>query len=215
MATIEEDLGQLDKDIRQLKIEYEQYFGGGRSRPPTDIEWRIEQTIKRYGERGSNMSFAQRFRYSSLAQTHARYREVFRKRLKQKEEGVVVRHYGAAAKAIEAERAANKPAPPDESRKAEVPKRAHAIISPPVIIPDAEGDKAKTRKLYEMFLHAKEEAGESTSKLTPEAFQEFVRRKTRELHEKGGEGEVEFFVSVEKGHARLKARLSARTKATH
>jgi len=27
-----EDLGQLEKDIRQLKIEYDQYFGGGRKR---------------------------------------------------------------------------------------------------------------------------------------------------------------------------------------
>jgi len=32
MATIDEDLSQLEKDVRQLKIEYEQYFGGGRAR---------------------------------------------------------------------------------------------------------------------------------------------------------------------------------------
>src|SRR5579862_8117070 len=110
MATIDEDLGQLEKDVRQLKIEYEQYFGGGRSRPPADLEWRIELVVKRYGERGSNMKFAQRYRYSGIAQTYARYKEVFRKRLREKEEGVVVRHFGAAAKAIEAERAARQAA---------------------------------------------------------------------------------------------------------
>jgi len=40
--TTEEDMNQLEKDIRQLKIEYEQYFGGGKKRPPTELEWRIE-----------------------------------------------------------------------------------------------------------------------------------------------------------------------------
>ena len=33
MATTDEHLSQLEKDIRQLKIEYEQYFGGGRPGP--------------------------------------------------------------------------------------------------------------------------------------------------------------------------------------
>jgi len=64
--TTEEDMNQLEKDIRQLKIEYEQYFGGGKKRPPADLEWRIEITMKRYSDRGSQMNFAQRFRYSNL-----------------------------------------------------------------------------------------------------------------------------------------------------
>src|ERR1700730_15443379 len=104
MATIDEDLDQLEKDIRQLKIDYEQYFGGGKSRPPTDTEWRIETSLKRYSDRGAAMNYSQRYRYSNLAQTYAKYREMFRKRLKQKEEGFVQRHFGAAAKEIEKER---------------------------------------------------------------------------------------------------------------
>jgi len=66
MATIDEDLGQFERDIRQLKIEYDQYFGGGRKRPPTEIEWRIELMVKRYGERGGELKFAQRFRFNNL-----------------------------------------------------------------------------------------------------------------------------------------------------
>ena len=42
----EEDLSQLERDIRQLKIEYEQYFGGGKTRPPADIEWLISLRCK-------------------------------------------------------------------------------------------------------------------------------------------------------------------------
>jgi len=55
MATIDEDLAQLERDIRQLKIEYDAFFGGGRKRPPTEIEWRIELLTKRYAERGGDM----------------------------------------------------------------------------------------------------------------------------------------------------------------
>src|SRR5579864_9341035 len=105
MATIDEDLSALERDIRQLKIEYDQYFGGGRKRPPSEIEWRIDLLVKRYGERGGDMKHGQRFRFSNLTQTYAKYKEIFRKKLQQKEEGKIQRHFGAAAKAIEAERA--------------------------------------------------------------------------------------------------------------
>src|SRR5579863_6220838 len=92
----DEDIGQLEKDIRQLKIEYEQYFGGGKTRPPTDIEWRIETLLKRYSDRGATMSYSQRFRYGNLTQMYVKFRDIFRKRLKQKEEGTIQRHFGAA-----------------------------------------------------------------------------------------------------------------------
>src|SRR2546422_6302168 len=74
MTTVDEDLNQLEKDIRQLKVEYDQYFGGGKKRPPADIEWRIEQLIRRYAERIAEINFGQRFRYNNLAQTYAKYR---------------------------------------------------------------------------------------------------------------------------------------------
>ena len=107
--TIDEDLGQLERDIRQLKIEYEQYFGGGKARPPTDIEWRIDTLLKRYSDRGAEMNYGQRFRYGNLTQMYSKFREMFRKRMKQKEEGTVQRHFGAAAREIEAKGPARAP----------------------------------------------------------------------------------------------------------
>src|SRR5258706_5758376 len=104
MATIDEDLGQIERDIRQLKIEYDQFFGGGRKRPPSEIEWRIDLLMKKYSERGGDLKFAQRFRFTNLTQTYAKYKDIFRKKLKQKEEGTIQRHFGAAAKEIEAAR---------------------------------------------------------------------------------------------------------------
>jgi len=199
--TTEEDINQLEKDIRQLKIEYEQYFGGGKKRPPADLEWRIELTMKRYSDRGSQMNFAQRFRYSNLAQMYTKYREIFRKRMKQKEEGTVQRHFGAAAREIENLRKQKQGAEsvPDPLRP------WTATIS----CEETDKEKKKVEDLYTVFRDAKEQAGEDTSKLTPEAFQRFVHKKTGELKEEQSAHEVEFIVSVEGKHVRLKARVKS------
>jgi hypothetical protein len=199
MATIDEDLGQLEKDIRQLKIEYEQYFGGGRKRPPTDIEWRVELFVKRYSERGSQMNYGQRFRFNGLTQTYAKYREVFRKRTKQREEGTVIRHFGAAAKEIEALRAS-------QSEKTAAPV---ASARPRIRPDDDHGDvpeDSETRKLYEAFRDAKKQTGEDTSQFTFDSFQDFLSRKKKQLSETN-DSNVEFAVEVTGGRARLKARM--------
>jgi len=53
MANVDDDLNSIERDIRTLKIEFEQYFGGGRSRPPTDTQWRVEVMLKRYSDRAA------------------------------------------------------------------------------------------------------------------------------------------------------------------
>jgi hypothetical protein len=216
MATIDEDLAQLERDIRQLKIEYDQFFGGGRKRPPTEIEWRIELVVKRYGERGGDMKSGQRFKFNSLTQSYAKYRDMFRKRTKQKEEGSVVRHYGAAARAIEAERV-HKQAElhPEPHPEPEVLKTAPAAPSTTENAPfrmtcshpETEGDKIG--QLYAALMSAKERAGESTQKLSRASFDEFVRKKTADLQKKQNCRDVEYVVETVDGQVKLKALVKA------
>jgi hypothetical protein len=195
MATIDEEMSQLEKDIRQLKIEYDQYFGGGRKRPPTEIEWRIETIIKRYGERGGDMKFGQRFRYNNLTQTYAKYKDVFRKKLQQKEEGKVQRHFGAAAKAIEAERA-----------RAAAAARPHAPepTSFRMVCSEPERETNKVDQLYQAFEQAMQQTG-GTIKQSRENFSEFVSKKTKELQKQKNCREVEYVVEVVNGEVKLKA----------
>jgi hypothetical protein len=212
MATIDEDLGQIERDIRQLKIEYDQYFGGGRKRPPTEIEWRIDLLMKRYSERGGDLKSAQRFRFTNLSQTYAKYKDIFRKKLKQKEEGTVQRHYGAAAKAIEAERA----------QRVTETETHFTGGSPPASKPggadagafrmtcsEPERESEKVDKLYQALLSAKQQAGEDVGKLTPENFAAFVRKKTKDLQQQKNCLEVEYVVEIVGGQAKLKALVKA------
>jgi hypothetical protein len=206
MATIDEELGQLERDIRQLKIEYEMYFGGGRKRPPTEIEWRGELMVKRYAERSGELKYGQRFRYNNLSQTYAKYKDMFRKRLQQREEGKVQRHFGAAAKAIEAERAklqVTTQTGATAGSNAEDAKAFRMVCSEP------EKETEKVDQLYDAFLQAKQAAGEETAKVTKAGFSEFVRKKTKDLQEKKNCRDVEYVVEVVDGQVKLKALVKS------
>jgi hypothetical protein len=198
----DEDLSRLEADIRKLKIEYEQFFGGGKSRPPSDTEWRIEQVIKRYGDRGAEMSYNQRFRFGNLSQTFAKYKEIFHKRLRKREEGTVDRHYGAAARAIQAERARarkDKPAPSAPPEPSSFAVRCS----------DPASEPRKVEQIYKAFRQALEQSGKPVDKLSPKAFEEFLRHKVEQLRKQKGGEEVEVVVSVEGGKAVLKARVKS------
>jgi hypothetical protein len=212
MATIDEELGQMEKDIRQLKIEYDQYFGGGRKRPPTEIEWRIELLVKRYSERGGELKFGQRFRYNNLTQTYAKYKDIFRKKMQMKEEGRSQRHFGAAAKAIEAERAkkhAEAPAPAIQAAATNGGAGQPQAAGFRVVCSEPERETEKVDQLYQAFLQAKEKAGEEIGKLSATGFKEFVRKKTKDLQEKQNCRDVEYVVEVVAGQVKLKALVKS------
>lgn len=212
MATIDEELGNFERDIRQLKIEYDQYFGGGRKRPPTEIEWRIEQTVKRYSERGGDLKFGQRFRYNNLAQTYAKYKDIFRKRVKYKEESTIQRHFGAAAKAIEAQRAQKHSEEEASSAAASRPAKGPPPGQPVsfrMVCSEPEREAEKVEQLYRAFVQAKERAGEQTSMLSLENFNEFVRKKTKDLQTEKNCRDVEYLVEVVGGQVKLKALVKS------
>lgn len=205
MATVDEDLAQLEKDIRQLKIEYDSYFGGGRKRAPTEIAWRIEQMCKRYGDKAAQLNFGQRFKLNNLTQTYAKYQDVFRKRMKKKEEGTVERHFGAAARAIQATREKEKPASTvAEPAAAEFnPKRARPRN---YVFTDPEAEADKVQQLFEALAAAKAKAGDKTGAMSLENFKQFVSTKTKQLLDKGAK-QVEYMVSLEGDSVKLKARV--------
>jgi hypothetical protein len=219
--SVDEELNQIERDLRSLKIEYEQYFGGGRSRPPTDTQWRLESNIKRYSDRSGDLSSGQRFRASNLTQTYVKYQDMWRKKLAQKEGGYSQHHYGSAAKAIEAERArkaaeakatedaqvaayqAHTQAEAAAARAAEI-KAAHFAMA----FSDPSNEKEKVQMLYAKLVEARTETGERAGVPTLENFEKFVQQKTSDLKAKGGR-EVEYTVSVEAGKVKLKAKVSS------
>lgn len=214
MPSIDDELGQIERDIRTLKIEYEQYFGGGRPRPPSDTQWRCDNLIKRYAERGADMNYAQRFRYNNLTQTYAKYQDMWRKKTAQKETGTQQHHYGAAAKAIEAERArraAEYEAMKGTATAVAEPKtgaKRAAATAFAMTVSDPSREQGKIEELYRKLIEARTETGEKAGTPSLKDFENFVRKKTKDLQDKGSQA-VEYSVTVEAGRVKLKAKVSS------
>ena len=90
--TVDEELIFLEDNIRRLKIEYEVYFAGASKKPPDDLEWRVRAALKKFSD-GRSLSFPQQFRYNTLAQKYAVFSDLWRRKLKIKEEGYRMTQY--------------------------------------------------------------------------------------------------------------------------
>jgi hypothetical protein len=127
--------------------------------------------------------------------------------MQQKEEGTVQRHFGAAARAIEAERAKQHP----EAQAAAAGSGSGISSVAPFRMtcsePDRETDKVE--QLYQAFVSAKQQAGEDTDKLSKDRFNDFVRKKTRELQKQKHCKDVEYVVETVDGQVKLKALVKS------
>lgn len=192
----DEQLEQLEKDLRQLRIEYETYFSGGRPRPPADTEWRVQQAIKKFNDLGAKLKYAQHFRFSNIAARYAKFGEIWRQRLRRMEDGHTPYAYSRTARQLEQERLA------EASRRHEA--RVHGDAAR-IAFTDPLREAEKVQELYRALLHAKEKVGEK-GELNFEQFHKFVRQKTEQLRKQMGCEQVEYSVSVVNGQVKLKAK---------
>jgi hypothetical protein len=181
-VTVEEELAKLEDNIRRLKIEYDTYFSGGQPRPPHDTVFRVESTIKKFSDNTARLNFGQRFRFNQLMQKYAVYSDLWRRRLKDKEEG------------------RGRFAPPPRPREEKVPDGAFRIVCS-----NPEKEKEKVDELLKAMIEAKRQVGERVDNIDPLQFGKFVGEKTRQLKESLGCEKVQFSVSVEDGRVKFKA----------
>src|SRR3972149_3127905 len=171
--TTDEELSKLEDGLRRLKIECDISFNGGSKKPPTDSQWRVETLIKKLQD-SSGMNFGQRFKYNSLAQRYALFSELWRQRVKTKEEG--------PRRTAVAEGAGRKK--PTSFR---------------VDWHDPAKEPEKVDQLFAAFVEAKKKCGENTENLGPDAFKRFVQQKTEQLKRDFKCDQVEDVVEVEQG----------------
>ncbi|MGD0920858.1 MAG: MXAN_5187 C-terminal domain-containing protein [Terriglobia bacterium] len=179
--TVEEELAKLEDNIRRLKIEYEAYFSGGQPRPPHDTVFRVDSTIKRFSDNTARLNFGQRFRFNQLMQKYAVYSDLWRRRLKEKEEG--------RGRFATPPRAAEEKAP-----------AGHFTV----VCSNPEKEKEKVDQLLKAMIEAKRQVGERVDNIDPFQFTKFVSEKTRQLRESSGCDKVQMSVSVEDGRVKFK-----------
>lgn len=180
----DEQLTRLEEDIRRLRVEFDIFFNGAAKRPPYDTKGRVETLLKRLGD-DRTLTFAQRYRYNSLAARYNAFRELWRRTMQGREEG---RDAASAARA---------------SAKQET---VASVTPVSFVCMDAHKDVGVVKELYNSLLEAKQKCGESTEGLSFPQFHRLIASKSDGLKERHGCNQIRFSVAVENGHVSFKAK---------
>lgn len=182
--TPDEQLTRLEDDIRRLRIEFDIFFNGAAKRPPYDTKGRVETLLKRLGDDRS-LTYAQRYRYTTLAARYNAFRDLWRRTMQGREEG----------------------RDPASAARASARKETEVEIEPVSIsCRDPHKEIEVVKSLYSSLLEAKEKCGEPTEGISFPKFHRLVAQKADGLKEKSGCERVMFSVSVEDGHVSFKAK---------
>jgi hypothetical protein len=200
LVTIDEELTHLDSLLRRLKIEYEVYFSNPTKRPPADMEWKVLALLRKHSD-GGRMNFSQRFRYNEMAQRYAIYSDLWRKKMRIREEGY--RRPQDALLSVQGVREVEheqKHHPVYGVSAAAGQARAFSMA-----FTDATSQTEEVERLYNALVAAKKKSGEAvTGNL--DSFSTFVKKKTDQIRKQYGCPAVEYSVEMQDGQVKLKAK---------
>ena len=206
--TTDEELSLLDQQLRRLKIEYEIFFNNPAKRPPADVEWKVLSLIRKFSD-GTRMSFPQRFKYNEMAQRYAIQSDLWRKKMRIREEGY--RRPQDALLSVQGvrvseEREAKHHPVYGLGRNAQTAGAETAGDRPFSV--QCSGEAAKPEQvesLYKALTEAKQKSGEKVSG-NLDSFAAFLKKKTSEIRRQHGCDTVEYSVEMQGGQAKLKAK---------
>lgn len=204
--TIDEELNLLDQQLRRLKIEYEIFFNNPSKRPPSDIEWKVTNLIRKFSD--GRLSFAQRYRYNEMAQRYAIQSDLWRKKMRIREEGY--RRPQDAILSVQGVR----PTDEHESKHHHVygvghHEKANGSEKPfSIQCSDAKSEREKVASLYKALSEAKKKAGEKVAG-NLDSFAAFVQKKTSELRKQHKCDTVVYSVELDNGQVKLKAKAKS------
>jgi hypothetical protein len=187
-ATIDEELDDLEHKLTKLKVEYEQYFGGGLKREPTVLRAEIERTVQRFLS-APPTGTRYKFRFNTIVARYQAYRALWGRTLREIEAGTH-RSQRFRAKEAPAEKA------PRPQRKVAGAKGSEESAPSPEV-----------RKLYEALSRAREKTGEGMGGLTAERLAQIVAKQVSELRQKDPSAKVRFRVVQEGNRAQLRASI--------
>ena len=210
--TTDEELNLLDQQLRRLKIEYEIFFNNPAKRPPSDIEWKVLSLLRKFSDSG-RLSFPQRFKYNEMAQRYAIQSDLWRKKMRIREEGY--RRPQDALLSVQGvrvneERAAKHHPVYGVSRNSQNGGSGAPESDQPFSVQctGAAAEREKVESLYKALTEAKKKSGEKVSG-NLDSFAAFVKKKTSEIREQHGCDTVVYSVEMLGGQVKLKAKAKS------
>ena len=186
----DEDLANLEEWLRRLKIEYHIFFTGNRKKPPDELRLRVEKLVKKLSE-SSDLSFPQRFRFTTLVSRFYVYRDLWRRTQLEKEIGTE----------------------PKEEAGSKTKNSAHSTRQPVeafcISISDPKTEEEKVRLLYEALMRLRRKESGETPVSYPQ-FAKYLAAQARVIREKYGCSKVAFTIALEEDAIRFTAAADSR-----
>ena len=174
---VEEDLRLLDAKLKQLRLDYEQYFLGSRPREPQLLRGEVQKMVAYYANVGIKNT-GLRFRFNTLQARLFSMRRQWDSILRKIEDGTYERHLFKADLHARDRRGALKA--PQRSRSAEL-------------------------DLFEQFLAARRACGQDARGMDRSTLDALVEKQRQAVRERYGCKDVRFRVVVEEGRVKVKA----------
>jgi len=195
---MEQELEELEINIKRLRIEYEQFFRGAMKREPSVLRGKVQKTITRFVADPPRHP-AIKFRFNSLNARYQSFRQLWGRTLREMEAGTYAPHK-FRIKIQESEQDAQaKELASLERQSAKLEKRREESAAAPGSAFD---------RLHQALLKARSKTGESTQELTRERLAQLVKRQTEMIRDqRGAEAKVKFRVVIENNRAKLKATV--------
>ena len=184
---IDEELDELEHNLKRLRVEYDQYFLGILKRPPEVLQGRVQKVIVKYANQNLRKTH-HKFRFNQLNSKFQIHRQQWGRTLRQIEQGTYKGHL-FRAKLHERERGITD-ATPHPVRAPELTARPGAID-----------------KLFDALVAARKRAGDSGPAPDRAKLSEIVKKQTAALKEKHPGAKVKFRVAIEGNKAKLVASV--------
>jgi len=185
-VTVEEELQVLETKVKQLKLDYEQYFAGARPREPSMLRGEVQKIIIRYANTPIQNT-AQRFRFNSINSRFQAFKRQWDAILRQIDAGTYKRHLFKAD--LHDRERGRAPALGPAGRGGAAPS----------------GPAASGSDLFSAYKDAAMACGQNVKGLTQDKLDAVVRKQEAAIRKKLGCQKVDFRVVVESGKVKLKA----------
>ena len=185
---VDDELDELDQNLKQLRVAWDQHFIGILKRPPEMLQGRVQKIIVKYANETLRRTH-QKFRFNQLNAKFQIFRQQWGRTMRQIEEGTYKGHLF----------------------KAKLHERARGLSdetpNPFMRTPDAPKASGPMDKLFAAFVAARKRAGDSGPAPDREKLSEIVKKQTAALKAKHPGAKVKFRVAIEGKKAKLVASV--------
>jgi hypothetical protein len=192
----DDDLTNLEDGLRRLKVEYHIFFSGSRKKPPDELRMRVEMLVKKLSE-CTDMSYSQRFRFSTLVTRFYVYRDLWRRTIQDREMDIATRDAASPKESASVK--------PDTSPQT-APSLKEAIR---ISISDPKAEETKVRQLYDALIRIKGKESQQAP-ISYQQFAKYIATQTSGIQKKHGCTNVAFTIALDEDAIRFTAAAENR-----